>query len=81
MQWYSMKDLKYMMNLSLDAAPELAKIDVDKIVTEDNENAAHIMKEYFLEIKEKCEKRQIRAYHIGVKQAENAAKEYLKNIE
>ena len=40
----------------------------------------HIMKEYFLEIKEKCEKRQIRAYHIGVKQAENAAKEYLKNI-
>ena len=81
MQWYSMKDLKYMMKLSLDAAPELAKIDVDKIVTEDNENAEHIMKEYFLEIKEKCEKRQRRAYHIGVKQAENAAKECLKTIE
>lgn len=80
MQWYSMDDLTYMMNLSYDAAPELAKIDTDKIIVESEHSGEEIMREYFENVKIYCEKRRGRAYHIGAKKAEKAAEQYLNEI-
>ncbi len=80
MKQYTTSDIRSIMFSSLDVVPELAKIDASKIVTEpDQPTGEEMMKNYFEKVMKECEQKTVRAYHIGIAQAEKSAKEYLKN--
>lgn len=80
MKQYTTSDIRSIMFSSLDVVPELAKIDASKIVTESVQpTGEEMMKNYFENVLKECEQKTIRTYHIGIAQAEKAAKEYLKN--
>ena len=80
MKQYTRADIDHIIRFSsLDVVPELAKIDVNKIVVKEEEQSGEeIMKKYFQGVLKECEQRKARKYHIGVAQAEKAAREYLE---
>ncbi len=80
MKQYTRADIDHIIRFSsLDVVPELAKIDVNKIVVKEEEQSGEeIMKKYFQGVLKECEERKARKYHIGVAQAEKAAREYLE---
>lgn len=80
MKQYTKTDINHIIYASsLDVVPELAKIDVNKIVvSEDEESGEEMIKKYFKRVLEECEEKTAREYHIGVEQAEKAAREYLE---
>ncbi len=80
MKQYTKTDINHIIYAcSLDVVPELAKIDVNKIVvSEDEESGEEMIKKYFKRVLEECEEKTAREYHIGVEQAEKAARQYLE---
>lgn len=80
MKQYTRTDINHFIYASsLDIVPEIAKIDVSKIVTkEDEQSGEEMMKKYFESVLRECDERTVRTYHIGVAQAEKAAREYLE---
>ena len=84
MNYYTKWDIYNWMDLSYDIVPELTKIDVHKIVLEDEapqektEAKQEIIKEYLTSVIKDYEQRSIRGYHIGMENAYKAAKKYLQ---
>ena len=48
------------------------------MVSEDEESGEEMIKKYFKRVLEECEEKTAREYHIGVEQAEKAARQYLE---
>lgn len=84
MNYYTKGDVYYWMTLSYDVVPELVKIDVQKIVLEEEapqektEVKQEMMEKYFISVIKDYEQRDIRTYHIGMENAYKAAKKYLQ---
>ncbi len=84
MDYYTKWDVYHWMDLSYDVVPELTKIDVHKIILEEEapqektEVKEEMIKEYLTSVIKNYEQRNIRTYHIGMEHAYKAAKEYLQ---
>lgn len=72
----SVGDIRYLMNLSLDATPAIKNIEESKIVEVDK--VSQMYSKYFNNIYEKYDNINIRTYNFSVAKARDLAKEYLK---